>query len=303
VPTAGDGVISPLQFVTGRNEYVIEVDNTPRRFIVYVPTGYDPSRPTPVVVMCHGSNQHPETMYENTGWVDKAEQETAIAVFPASWEYPLLDEPGVHEKWNTLALSQQVPPGTELKDDVKFMRLMLDQLKATFNVNEQQIFASGFSNGGGFVLTRLMLEMNDVFAAYSTAGAGLMGEAGVGDIPIHVDASLYSVLGTNDNKIAEGQELAVPFPFAAEEIVNDPVFGLMLQKTTSLLNLEMSYSLESNPDYTRFTFNQSLAGADNQYVFMMIRGIGHVYPSGDNNRADINAADLFWAFFMMGDDG
>ena len=26
--------------------------------------------------------------------------------------------------------------------------------------------------------------------------------------------------------------------------------------------------------------------------------MGHVYPSGDDNRADLNVADLFWEFFM-----
>ncbi|MCI0549641.1 MAG: hypothetical protein L0287_01665, partial [Anaerolineae bacterium] len=49
--------IQPLQFTTGRNDYVIEVDNTPRKILVYVPVGYDANRPTPVVIMYHGSNQ------------------------------------------------------------------------------------------------------------------------------------------------------------------------------------------------------------------------------------------------------
>ena len=165
-----------LNFVTGRNEYTINVDDTPREFILYVPSGYDPNRPTPVVVMCHGSNQHPNNMYENTGWVNKAEQENIIIVFPGSWKYPLVSEPGVHEKWNTPGTAADVPPGTELKDDVKFMRVIIDDLNATFNVDEKRIFASGLSNGGGFVITRLLIEMNDVFAAFGTAGAGLIGE-------------------------------------------------------------------------------------------------------------------------------
>lgn len=287
-----------LPFNTGRNDYSIDVDGAPREFIVYVPGGYDPNRPTPVVVMCHGSNQNGNLMYENTGWATKAEQETILAVFPTAWKYPLAGENGLHEKWNTPGTASEVPPGTQLKDDVKFIRTIVADLQATFNVDEQRMFASGFSNGGGFVLTRLIPEMHDVFAAFGTAGAGLIGEAAAADVPIQVNASLYSMLGTNDNKISENQQMAVPFPFAADDIVNDPVFGSMLQKTTTFLNLDMSYTVESQPDYTRLTFNQSQAGADHEYVFMMIRGIGHVYPSGDNNRANINAAELFWQFFM-----
>lgn len=90
----------------------------------------------------------------------------------------------------------------------------------------------------------------------------------------------------------------VPFPFLAEEIVNDPNFGSVLLKTTTLLGLEMSYAVQSEPQFTTLTFDRSLAGADNEYVFRMVRGMGHVYPSGDNNRAGLNVSDLFWEFFI-----
>jgi polyhydroxybutyrate depolymerase len=263
-PTSTNPAIAPLGFVTGRNDYVINVDDTPRKFLVYVPQGYDPSRPTPVVFMFHGSNQGGPLMYENTGWAAKADQENFIVVFPTSWKYPLLSEAGVHEKWNTPGTAQDVPPGTELKDDVHFMRLILDNLMATFNVDDKRIFASGFSNGGGFVITRLMLEMNDVFAAFAASGAGLIGEGDASDITFTVNASLYNTIGTDDNKISEGQDIPVPFPFAGDDIVNDPNFGLLLQKTTSLLGLDMSHTVESDPAFTRLTFNKSLVGADNE---------------------------------------
>jgi polyhydroxybutyrate depolymerase len=287
-----------LQFTPGRNDHTINVDNTPREFIVYVPSKYDHNSPTPVVVMIHGSNQSGNIMYENTGWAAKAEAENILVVFPTSWKYPLVGEGGVHEKWNTPGTASEVVPGTELKDDIKFIRSIVEALKATFNVDEKRIFASGFSNGGGFVLTRLIPSMNDVFAAYSTGGAGLIGEATLEDIPMQVSAPLYSVMGTNDNKISEGQGIPVPFPFTADELMNDPIFYGMLEKTATLLNLETSYTVESDPIFTRLTYADSTVGADNEYIFMMIRGIGHVYPSGDNNRAGINAADLFWDFFL-----
>lgn len=295
-PTESQTLI--LQFSSGRNDYILNVDNTPRDVIVYVPSGYDPSTATPVVVMIHGSNQSGNIMYENTGWVAKAEAENIIVAFPTGWKYPLIDENGLHEKWNTPGTVSVVVPGTELKDDVKFIRTIIESLQATFNVDEKRIYASGFSNGGGFVLTRLIPEMNDVFAAYSTGGSGLIGEGTVDDVPLQVEASLYSVMGTNDNKIAEGQSIPTPFPFTADELQNDPIFYGILEKTTTLLDLGTSYTAEHDPIFTRLTFTDSPTGAGNEYIFMMIKGMGHVYPSGDNNRAGINAADLFWEFFL-----
>jgi polyhydroxybutyrate depolymerase len=288
----------PLQFVTGRNEYVINVDDTPREFIVYVPAGYDPTFPIPVVYMIHGSNQSGKIMYENTHWARKAEEENIIIVYPTSWKYRTTEANRVEDKWNTPGTEQIVVPGAELKDDVKFMRMILDNLHATFNIDDTRIFASGFSNGGGFVLTRLIPEMNDVFAAYSTAGAGLIGEAGVQDVPIQVSESLYSILGTNDNKISENQGIPLPFPLDAQEILDHPSFGPMIEKTTTLLSLDTIHTVESNPTFTRLTFDTSLAGADNEYIFLMLRGLFHVYPDGGDNRAGIDAADEFWNFFL-----
>jgi hypothetical protein len=154
------------------------------------------------------------------------------------------------------------------------------------------------------VLTRLMIEMNDVFAAFATAGAGLWGEGrpeGAPDSPqAHVDASLYSVIGTNDNKIAESTDYPLPFPIAPEAIVADPLFSSMLATTTEILSLDMAYTTEvEQPAFVTFTFDTSLAGNDNQYKFRMVNNMGHVYPSGDNNRWDLNVADLFWEFFTQ----
>ena len=72
----------------------------------------------------------------------------------------------------------------------------------------------------------------------------------------------------------------------------------MLAKTTSFLGLQNAPAVEEQPDFTRLTFDQSTQGAANEYIFMMIRGLFHVYPSGDDNRTNIDAADLFWDFFQ-----
>lgn len=289
--------IQPLQFTTGRNDYVIEVDNTPREFIVYVPAGYDPNSPTPVVYMIHGSNQSGQKMYENTHWSRKADEEIIIIVYPTSWKYRTTEANRVEDKWNTPGTEQIVEPGTELKDDVKFMRTILESLQATFNIDEKRIFASGFSNGGGFVLTRLIPQMNDVFAAFSTSGSGLIGEASVSDVPVTISASLYSILGTNDGKISENQGIPTPFPLDAQEILDHPNFGPMLDKTTTFLSLDTAHTVESDPNFTRLIYDTSLVGADNEYIFLMLRGLFHTYPDGGDNRAGIDAADLFWEFF------
>lgn len=290
-----------LEFQTGRNDYVISVDDTPREFLVYVPAGYDADQPTPVVFMFHGSNQGGPLMYENTKWKEKADAENFIVVYPTAWKYPLIGESGLHEKWNDVTLFMLVEPGTELKDDVKFVREMLARIEAAFNVDEKRIFATGFSNGGSFVSSNLVFQMNDVFAAFAICGSGIKAgnEKVTEDMPESVVASMYSIMGTNDEKIAEGTGHPRPFPLTADAILNDDLFGPMLTNTAALLSLDPAqYQVESENTYTRFLFNQSTAGADNEYIFLMIDNMGHVYPSVDNNRYGLDAAELFWEFFL-----
>ena len=296
--TATIPAIVPLQFVQGRNEYILDVDGKSREFIVYVPSGYDSNLPTPVVYVIHGSNMSGQKMYENTHWARKADEENIIIVYPTSWKYRTTEANRIEDKWNTPGTEQILAPGQELEDDVKFMRMILESLQVTFNIDGKRIFASGFSNGGGFVITRLIPDMNDVIAAYSTAGAGLLGEATASSVPVQVSASLYSIIGTNDDRIAEGQGISTPFPLDEQEIINDATFGPMLERTTAFLNLDMTYTLESDPRLTRFTFANSPLGAGNEYIFLMLKGIHHVYPDGADNPAGIDGADEFWDFFL-----
>ncbi len=289
---------APLEFVTGRNDYTITVDDTPREFLVYIPGGYDASQPTPVVFMFHGSNQGGPLMYETTAWAAQAEADNLIIVYPTGWKYPLLDESGLHTKWNSAKLVNEVMPGTELKDDVKFVRTMLDLLKATFNVDAGRIFATGFSNGGGFVLTRLMIEMNNVFAAFAVSGSGLFGETDLSVIPTGLSPDLYIVLGTNDDKISEGTGHPLPFPVGEAAITADPLFQNLFANATTLLSLSPGHStVEESGNFTTFTFSESLIGADNVFIFRMVEGMFHVYANGDKVPKGFNVSELFWAFF------
>ena len=294
---------SSLTFSKGRNDYTINMDDTPRQFIVYVPGGYDPNTPTPLLFMFHGSNQNGNIMYENTDWVNKAEKETFIVIFPTGWQYQLIDEPGLHEKWDSENLERLIVPGETIKDDVRFTRTIIELARSTFNVDDKRIFASGFSNGGGFVLTRLITEMNDVFAAYAVSGTGIFGEGSGNDAileggSIPVNTSLYTIVGTLDEKISLGTGLERPFPIQPDDVVANAIFHQMAVNTTTLLGLSMDYTAEIDGPSTIFTYDSSTSGWNNEFVFRMVKGLFHEYPAGDNNSAGLNASDLFWDFFL-----
>jgi poly(3-hydroxybutyrate) depolymerase len=301
-PTA-EPTAEGLRYEVGLNTYTLMVDNTPREVLVYVPAAYDPATPAPVVIIFHGSNGSGRVMYENTRWAARADEEGILIVYPSSWAYRLIESGRVEEKWNTRAMADQVVPGTELKDDVKFTRVILDRLAETFNVDARHLYATGFSNGGGFVLTRLMVEMADVFAAYATCGAGLFSadtDVDLSVLPTGLNASVFTVLGTNDEKVSENTGHALPLPIRAEDLAADPLFAEMFAVTTHMLSLDPNPDVVyAEPAFNTLTYDDSLVGAGNQYIFRMVNRMGHVYPNGVNNRYDYDVTPDFWAFFQQ----
>lgn len=296
-----ESISERLEFHPGRNDYIVEVDGFPREFIVYVPAGYDASQPAPLVFMFHGSNQGGPLMFENTRWVQEADENNLLVVFPTAWKYPLIGETGLHTKWNDATLQRLVEPGTELRDDVHFVQMMLSQVQDSFNVDAKQIYATGFSNGGSFVSSRLIAEMSDVFGAFAICGSGVKAANGdlISNFPAGIHSSLYTIIGTNDEKISEGTGHPRPFPMDPSGLLADELFGPTLTNTAEILSLDPSqYRLiGDNPNFTVFLFDQSAIGSDNEYIFQMVDGMGHVYPSVDNNRYQLNAANIFWQFF------
>lgn len=287
--------VPALKFKTGANEYTITVDGEKREFIVYVPKGYRANVALPLVFMFHGSNQSGRYMFENSGWRKKADKETILAVFPTALKYPLVDEAGLHTKWSAAGLETQVKPGREIKDDLHFVDAMLAVVNGTWTVDSKRTFASGFSNGGGFVLSRLMVQRNTVFGAFATSGVPGFQLAPEGEAP----PSAYLVMGTKDQKIADLAGLSGEFPFLPADVVAHEGYAPVLKAMLAGLKLAATYDSQLDPPaFSTMTYDDSLVGAHNELKLRTVKGMGHIYSDGDKNGSGLVTADLFWEFFL-----
>ena len=157
-------------FEIGKNSYALEIGEFTRNVHVHVPSNYDENNSHPLVLMFHGSGGNGNNVYSNSGWKELAEREGFIVAFPTALEYYVVSVGRNQTKWSAVGLDMELEPGTEIVDDVPFVQALLDQIQLTFNIDDTRIYASGFSNGGGFSKSRLMVEMPDVFAAVGTSG-------------------------------------------------------------------------------------------------------------------------------------
>jgi polyhydroxybutyrate depolymerase len=140
-----------------------------RPYTMYVPASYDPSQPTPLVVMFHG--------YGASGDIEEAYFNLEITSDAHGFLYAFSDgtidqppdgAPG-NRFWNaTNACCDLYDSGV---NDVQYFDAMVDDIRSKYNVDPKRIFVTGHSNGG-FMSHRLACDRASTVAAIlSLAGA------------------------------------------------------------------------------------------------------------------------------------
>ncbi|MEZ4884992.1 MAG: dienelactone hydrolase family protein [Chitinophagales bacterium] len=285
---------SPI-WKAGRNDVRIEVENASRHFIVSIPQNYTGKQAFPVVLMFHGTSGTGEKFYNISGWKEKGEEEGIITVFPTALKYCYIDEGQQknNTKWNDGKLETYVCSGVTLKDDVLFVRKILVQMRSHLNIDDSRIYASGFSNGAGFV-SRLAVELSDELAAVAAVAGGLQTQITATPkafIPICL------MVGNQDDRFiaAHGGQ---PLPYQPADLEQDPLirdfigrflnkFELSEQHTTIERKHQIILKFEENTNTTN----------DNLFVFSMVQGLKHNYPNGKNH--PLKGARIFWEFFKQ----
>lgn len=157
----------------------LTVNDRERHFRMSTPDGFYRGRQWPVIFAFHGWEETAEELATNTG-LDEA---PAIVIYPD----------GVDKAWAPAPYAE-----TAGEEDLAFVQTLLDEVVSTFPVDRNRIFATGFSNGGGFA-AYLSCHMPETFHAVAPVGAAYYET-------IHQDCSnrpvaMLDIHGTHDDVI------------------------------------------------------------------------------------------------------
>ncbi len=140
-PVSTTGCNTPLALAPGHPTFIkIKSAGIQRRALVYLPLKYSNLVPHALVVAFHGYSDTPLNMEKFAGFDTLADKNSFITVYPEGSK-SLGGELG----WNT-----GLHP-TIRGNDILFVSNLLNNLQANLCINKNQIYATGFSNGGGFV--------------------------------------------------------------------------------------------------------------------------------------------------------
>lgn len=135
---------------------VLFIDDIPRQYVVAVPPDHSPDVPAPLVFDLHGRGGNAPGQALTSKLTDVGWHSGFVVVHPqaigdvATWS--------VFPDLNTLPL------------DVAFFEEMINHFVETLGIDEDRVFVTGFSNGGGMA-ARLACEMGDRIAAIAPVGA------------------------------------------------------------------------------------------------------------------------------------
>lgn len=152
----------------------MEVDGYTREWYEYVPTGVkaNPDKPVPLIVAMHGRGGSGQEFIGRSGWITVAEERNFIVVFPTSG----IDKQ--HNKAVPITLWNTARDNNAMLDDLKYIRLLVGNVKENHRIDNGRVYATGQSMGSMMSYT-LSLYAPDVFVATGSTSGMILPDLGI----------------------------------------------------------------------------------------------------------------------------
>ncbi len=286
----------------------IVVDNTERRYAIYIPPNSDNSS-HPLIMELHGGGIYIEDMTGDSGykspyklWMDIAKKENLIIVFPEGLN-------GTYGKptWNDCRANSTV---SSKADDVKFIKELIRTVSSNYEIDKNRIYVSGTSNGGLMAL-RLAIELSGEITAVASIASSMPDKSKCGK-PVKPISILF-MNGTDDNHL----------PYTGGTISNPPKpsFGsvssveasinmwISVNKTDTIPTVYTFPDIDKNDGGNVIKYSYSNGENGTEVVLYKINGGGHSAPSIEEQYSslfekyfnkqnhDIEMTTEVWKFF------
>ncbi|MBQ7157680.1 MAG: prolyl oligopeptidase family serine peptidase [Bacteroidaceae bacterium] len=243
-------------------EKTITVNGVKRKYILYVPNKLE-DKPA-LVVSLHGASGH-DTDYSPFK-TNIADAKGCIVVYPQGRDqyFPIFG--GSVAGWNA---------NGEYNEDVEFFQSIIDEVKATYSIDESRVFCCGFSNGG--MMTYAVANATDgkMFSAYASISGFPLNEFHLRTSGAKAAPFLH-IHGKNDDFVK----------YSCTPIIRDNMVARNGANPVPVVNNTVG-------SFTRSTYKALDGGTP--YVFYEVDGMGHV--DFTSNTADSNSALTMWRFF------
>lgn len=256
----------------------IMVDGVSRSYILYVPAIYDGSVAVPVVFNYHGFTMSANSQMNLCDMRPEADTANFLLVYPQGSLFFGFSH------WNVGSWT-----AGSTADDLGFTAAMIDALAESYNINQERVYACGYSNGGYFSF-ELACQLSDRIAAIAAVAGTMSTETYTACNPMHA-MPVMTIHGTADGTVS----------YNGGNPINSQSLAAVINYWADFDNTASSPVIQDLPDlnpndgstvqYQSYQNGDSCTAVDHYKVI----GGGHDWPGSIGNM-DIDASSLIWSF-------
>lgn len=309
--------VSDMSFLTGHiveYDYILEktgenntpfcIPNEPLYFIIHdgmirsyrlhVPSNYDDTLLTPLVLVLHGGGGRSMTMLKKTDFSSLSEKEGFICVYPNG----ISRFPFLFRSWNGgyccgVAFENNI-------DDVDFIKKLITCVCSQFTIDHKRIYVTGHSNGA-IMTYRLGSELSCMIAAIAPVAGSIGGQANTETPPYVIPepvcpVSVVAFHGLLDENVPyNGGQGNKSRGYGSDLSVNESIgFWVTHNKCNPVPEIQISASGNIVQEIYRRGVNNTEV-----HLYTIVNG-GHGWPGsdvGDRPTQEISATEVIWDFF------
>ena len=252
------------------NAQSIVHDDLEREYLIYVPDSYNHSLATPMMLNFHGFAGSATDYMRYADMRSVAESENFILVYPQGTCSDGLSH------WNPC------PRGGDNKstaDDLGFIEAMINDISTQYNVDQQRIYATGYSNGG-MMAYGLANHKSDLIAAVACVSGIMLDCFG----SISHSMPILHLHGTSDNELPYNGNSEYPSVQSILEYWID--FNNTSINPTSRIDNSGTIPIE------QYNYDQG----DNSVSVQHLKYIGGEHVWFDNTFQGYSTGELIWNF-------
>ena len=274
-------------FIIGQQQQnrVLFFDGIQREFIIYIPATYNATIPTPLLFNFHGGGGTASGFLNGENDMRPiADTANFLAVYPQAAVDPIDGSNAWLHKTPTT------------HNDVNFIEAIIDTLSTEFNVNNDRIYACGYSEGGIFSY-ELGCRLNNRIAAFASVSGSMLTESyrlsnNFGSCsPTHPTAVLL-IPGTNDGNFHAMYNGFQPYYLSVNEITTYWSTHNNTDASPTVNMLPNINTMDGSTVESRIWENGDQCVSIKE--LKVING-GHDWPGSFGNM-DINASQEIWKF-------
>jgi polyhydroxybutyrate depolymerase len=263
-----------FSYAQGYISETIEYDGLTREYSIYVPASYDGTTSFPLLFNFHGGGGVIASQIAIADMSPIADTANFIVVYPQARQDP---SDGNSFNW--------IPkvPGTF--DDVPFISSLIDTIASSYQINQDRIYACGYSLGGDMCF-ELACKLSSRIAAIAPVARTMQANPDSFCSPVH-PTGVLTILGTDDNTSPYNGliYLGTEYYLSAEETHN---------YWASHNNCDINPTMSTvSPSVERYTW--STTSGCSYVEELKIIGGGHDWPGSFGNMT-IDSNTEIWQF-------